>query len=47
MGGPEDGWKDVQWGKDVVDWLVKNHQNFWLQSPPGDRQRRFVAERGH
>lgn len=46
MGGPEDGWKDVQWGKDVVDWLVKNHQNFWLQSPPGDRQRRFVAERG-
>ncbi len=46
MGGPSDGWDDVQWGKDVVDWLVKNHQNFWLQNPPGEENADFLAQRG-
>ncbi|MEN6301530.1 MAG: DUF4838 domain-containing protein [Armatimonadia bacterium] len=44
MGSAGDGWKDVQWNKDVVDWLVKNHQNFWLQSPKDDPG--FLARRG-
>ena len=46
MGGPSDGWEDVQWGKDMVDWLVKNHQNFWLQTPPGQENSEFLVQRG-
>lgn len=46
MGGPADGWADVQWGADLVDWLVKARQNFWLKNPPGEEYEGFLERRG-
>ena len=46
MGSPADRWEDVQWGADLVDWLVKARQNFWLRNPPGEEYEGFLARRG-
>lgn len=46
MGGAADGGADPQWGADVVDWLVKARQNFWLKNPPGEQYEGFVERRG-
>lgn len=43
MGGGDDP-ADAAWNREVIDWLVKNHQNFWLHSPPDDPE--FVRRRG-
>lgn len=43
-----DGWADVQWNLDVLDWLTKNHQNFWVRNPPEDVEadHEFMTRRG-
>ncbi len=46
MGAASDGWADVAWGADVVDWLVKARQNFWLHNPPGEEYDGFLERRG-
>ncbi len=46
MGSPGDRWEDVEWGADLVDWLVKARQNFWLRNPPGEEYEDFLEKRG-
>ncbi len=46
MGAPADGWEDTGWGADLVDWLVKARQNFWLRNPPGEQYEGFLDRRG-
>ncbi len=48
IGRAGDGWADVQWGLDVLDWLTKNHQNFWVRNPPEDVEadHEFMTKRG-
>jgi hypothetical protein len=48
IGRAGDAWADVQWGLDVLDWLTKNHQNFWVRNPPEDVEadHEFMTRRG-
>lgn len=46
MGAASDGWADVPWNADVIDWLVKARQNFWLKNPPGEEYEGFLERRG-
>ncbi len=46
MGAASDGWADIRWNADVVDWLVKARQNFWLKNPPGEQYEGFLERRG-